>query len=302
MDSFYHKKLKRWIPSAIVSNDYQDTWNDFCIEMRKLSEIPIEEKEQAPLISPAFYDNEVYRKNVNVTGWSFLSLDIDDGRTTVEQALTMMQQLELNFLIYTTASSRSHHHKFRIMIPFDRYVLADELDDIWHSGYQMFGRISDISCKDKSRGYYIPGLYPNANNFIGSEGDLDNLSPDEMMVNFPPPRETTLETLRHKIQQKPFIPAGRSYHWSNIHNCPFIKQAWISEYLNRSGPGHYAALYTFMLRTASSAKNKGYAISSTELARLAAELDIAKDGRWQAQGRNWIPEAENAIQYVMGRN
>ncbi len=293
MESFFHQKAERWIPSANVNNEENINWHSFAVELEELSKVVYESKSTAPLISPAYYDGLVYRKNENVSGWSFLALDFDSGEQTFDKIKHNMTTSDLNFVMYSTASNKITHNKFRLFMELNRNVMPCHMDAVWYAAFILFDGTSDAQCKDKSRGYYVPGNYPGAYSQFAYHSTGRAADVDILMQTYPMPKPV-VPTF------KPFVKAGRTYSWSSIDNCPFVKAMWMNEYITRSGPGHYIALYKFMCRVAGKAKELGYAINEMELAALTQELDLRKDGRWAKQHRNWKPEARNAIKHVMG--
>jgi hypothetical protein len=52
-------------------------------------------------------------------------LDIDDGMT-IDEALIILKQHNLNFALVTTRSHKSEKHRFRILIPFNQFILSLE--------------------------------------------------------------------------------------------------------------------------------------------------------------------------------
>lgn len=298
MTSFYSKKVQRYVPSPEITPMTAKDWTEFSKQLQALQDIEYDRKDLAPLISPAFYDEVLRRKNENVCGWSFLALDFDNGRElTFDDATQWIESLGYTYIAYTTASSKPHWHKFRIFIPFSRDVNPEEMDTVWKGAFEYFGRLTDPVCKDKSRGYYVPGTYPGA--YKDFEYSINNSIDPETLKKYAP-----VEAPKQLIQTALPDNFTQQCYWTGLNDCPFIRQRWINEYLGLpSGQDqHYQALYTFMLRVAGAAKKRAHRIGSIELANLASELDRMKDSRWKHHGRSWHDEADNAINYIYGGN
>ncbi|WP_115746954.1 hypothetical protein [Escherichia coli] len=298
MDSFYNKHTEKYAPGAHCQNYSVEDWSEFCTYIEAWSTLDQPEKKRAPLISPAFYDNVVYRKNENVSGWSFLALDFDDATDiTPEIAHQELTDMGWQHAIYTTASSTEDNPKFRLFIPFARVVEPHEMDDVWASAFQMWGSLTDAQCKDKSRGYYIPGVYPGAVNKCYLMRDGEAMSVEWLLASFPPPPPPTIAPVIHaKRATGPLSFVS----WTGLHDCPLVKPAWVTEYTNLGSGGdqHYKVLYQFMIKVAGKAVRDGISLTPSELASLARQLDAAKDSRWYKQGRNFETEAQRAMLWV----
>ncbi len=296
MESYYNKHTKRWAPSPYVENVDTPGWTDFVDGLEVLSQEVIVSKEKTELISPAYYDDVVYRKDENVRGWSFLSLDFDDGTPFRIVKLLLDSkayhgELNLNYVMYTTAGHAPEHNKFRLFIPFDRDVKPDEMMNVWYGGFKMFGGLSDPTCKDRSRAYYIPGDYPNTKTMFASRVEGGTMDVDWLMKTYP-------KTVVPITPTTPFHQSSSTFSWTDLNNCPFVRYRWVNDYLCHKGVGHYSGVYKFMIRVAGQAKKSGYAITPQELGLLGRELDLRKDGRWVRQHRNFVGDATNAIKHV----
>ena len=125
-------------------------------------------KEDAYLISPATYVEDGTRRNDNVLHWShWCAVDVDDLHieSDIQEYINDMFPT-WRFICYSTASSTIEQPKFRIVFALSRNILADEIVPFWHALQMAIGEIGDEQTKDKSRMYYIPGNYKDANNFI----------------------------------------------------------------------------------------------------------------------------------------
>ena len=294
MESFFSKKRKGWLPSPNITPLEADTWLDFCQELERFGKFEWPSKQQAPLISPAYYDNIKYRKNINVSGWSFLSLDFDEGATILD-TLEYLVSLNYNYILYTTASHTDTKDKFRVFVPYSREVMPDEMDEVWAGGYVLFLNKIDAQCKDKSRGYYVPGQYSAGTAFYTWYADGVNLDPEDLKLLAPPkPKPVEFVPTTVSDPTKGLFNAS----WTGIIDCPFVVDKWVNEYLSlASGHGrHYSTMYKFMIRVAGRAQYFLYDLQPGQIIALAQELDRMKDSRWS--NRAWTKEAMNAIKFV----
>lgn len=68
--------------------------------------------------------NTVRRCKGNVVGITGIVLDVDEAMT-IEEAMTMLEPIE--YVLYTTFRHTKERHKFRIVIPFKRPLLAPDI-------------------------------------------------------------------------------------------------------------------------------------------------------------------------------
>ena len=125
-------------------------------------------------------DPEVVREKESVAGFSLasfegdrrtlsrveqvhaLTLDFDQGDTTVEQALRLLP--EVRGVTYTTFSHTPEHPKLRVIYPFSRPVDAGEYERIWLWIADKIGakHALDEATRDASRFWYLPSHKPDA--------------------------------------------------------------------------------------------------------------------------------------------
>ncbi len=91
-----------------------------------------------------------------------LTLDFDQGDTTVEQALHLLP--EVRGVTYTTFSHTPKHPKLRVIYPFSRPVDASEYERIWLWIADKIGtkHVLDEAARDASRFWYLPSHRPGA--------------------------------------------------------------------------------------------------------------------------------------------
>lgn len=305
MDSFWKKdkdehggilNTGRWVPSPKPEQYEAPDWPAFVEDMAILATIEQEEKAKAPLVSPAYYDGEIYRRNDNVSGWSFLAFDIDIAPANQTLEAFMKTWEGLNWVAYTTPSCSWEKPKYRIFFQIDRDIQPDEMNRVWAGGWEWIGRISDAQCKDKSRGYYVPGRYPSERSEFLACWWGEPL-PVVQIAELAPKQVTHKPSKLLQIRAR--LRASVLTDWSKL-----VRPEWRDEYLGSLGVDgtRYRGIYTFMLRVAGRAVNMGWEPDPCEVARLARELDMMGDGRWHRAGRAFETEAQRACDHVKGVN
>ena len=76
----------------------------------------------------------------------------------------------------------------------------------------------------------------------------------------------------------------------------FVNKKQVEEYKSIHGTGWYAKMYQIMVSTAGNALNKGYPITSKEVAHICRTLDN-ETGNWYLK-RDMEKEADRAIEFV----
>jgi hypothetical protein len=97
------------------------------------------------------------RCGANVERAYALTLDFDDGRTTLGQAARLFPGAR--GAVYTSFSSTPAHPKLRLILPLSRHVSAEEYALIWawaEARCANSKRAIDASAKDPSRLWYVP--------------------------------------------------------------------------------------------------------------------------------------------------
>lgn len=286
-----------------------DNFEEFALLLNRLSTKRYYQKADAPLISPATYVKGEKRRNVNVLDWGgWACLDVDDWEVSPDELNEKVLEKfgKYRFICYSTASSLPTQPKFRLVFALTKRIPKDDIPHFWHALNTEAGLIGDKQVKDLSRMYYVPAEYHtsvNTYNFIFSnEGEYMN--PDELMEKHPmaqPQSKNFLDRLPEStrnqiIEYRKSKLQNTEYSWTSYHNCPFFPKKMAQEYKMITNTGWYAKLYQIMVATASRAVEKGYPISSKELADLVRELDN-ETGGWYAN-RPLELEADRALEYV----
>jgi len=264
----------------------------------------------SPLISPAAYSEDSTRCNASVSEWAgWCAVDVDELVFTDVQKEVVERFGQYTFCCYSTASSTKEHPKFRLVFPLKVNPSNKDIKHFWYALNMELGEISDPQTKDLSRMYYIPADYPNAYNFIFSNTG-DYINPFEIMAKHEYVAKQSLsvfdrmpEAIRKAIlAERASKLTNTDYHWTYYDNCPFLSRSMISDYQAISGTGWYHQSYKIMLSIASSAVRRGYPITSDQIAILCKQMDSSNSiTRERYKGRNYLKEAERALEFVMAK-
>lgn len=105
------------------------------------------------LIAPAKFNGK--RAKANVEYVSLLMLDVDSG-LTIDSAIETLKKTGYESVIHTSFSHSESLNKFRVIIPLDKPIPADQYSRLWHWGSCLFGNTVDQSVNDCSRIFYTP--------------------------------------------------------------------------------------------------------------------------------------------------
>lgn len=265
----------------------------------------------SPLISPAIYRPDTTRANANVIEWAgWAALDVDNATYDgdLESELARLYPT-IYFVCYSTASSTRAAPKFRLVFPLTRAVGEKEIRHFWFALNNEFGMVGDGQTKDLSRMYYVPAIYPGADNFIfthrGDYLDVDNLlvkhqyndvvTSTNFIDRLPP--EIQKEVLKHR-QQK-LEESKREVNWKSYADCPFVNRKLVTEYKSiagQDGSGRYSMIYKIMTSIACNAVKSKYPITEYEIVDLVRQLDRDTSNRYAKRPLN--TEASRAIEFA----
>ena len=283
-----------------------ETWELFTEFLRKLSERPLNGKQDAELISPAIFKPDSTRKNDNVLAWAgWASVDVDD--LTIAGALDEYLNNrfgDYDYICYSTASSTDHQPKFRLVFRLSGPVEQSRIKHFWYALNNELEDIGDAQTKDLARMYYIPASYASANNFFfvnrGGPIDIDYLlarwpyddkrDAKSFLERLPPAfREQVVQYRKDSLN-------NTDYNWTGYHDCPFWPKSLATEYLTISSSGWYRQMYRIMIAIAGKAVEKGYPITAPQIVNLCRQFDI-DTGNWY-ENRPMEVEANNALEYA----
>jgi hypothetical protein len=286
-----------------------ESWDRFTAFLRKLSERPLNGKQDAELISPAIFKPDSKRRNENVLAWAgWAAVDVDDIEIDGAVGDYIYNRYgEWDYIVYSTASSTIDKPKFRIIFRLAEPIQHTQIKHFWWALNSELNSIGDTQTKDLARMYYIPATYANANNFFyvnsGRPLDIDYLlarwpydekrDSKNFMDRLPPAwREQILDYKKAKLD-------NTSYVWSDYNDCPFVNKKILNEYMsiaNIDGTGRYRMIYKIMISIAANALEKQYPITATQLVDLIKQIDRDTSNRYQ--NRPLDVEANNALEYV----
>lgn len=302
---------------------HHNNWESFESMLYKMSKIPgykLKKGEfrppygltSSPLISPASYLPDTTRSNNSVICWSgWAALDIDDHVFNGDLEKELHEKYGKNYYVcYSTSSSTIEHPKFRLVFPLTDVVNKECIKHFWFALNREFDDLGDAQTKDLSRLYYVPAIYPNANNFIFTNvGKF--IDPAELMSKHKEEgikRPLTLfEQMPTDIQRMVIAQradalkdeANMDYHWTTYSDCPFVNKSLIADYTSISrtdGSGRYSMIYKIMASIACSAVRKKYPINAVQLEELIRQLDRDTSNCYSKRPLN--VESERALDFA----
>lgn len=264
-------------------------------------------KEAAPLFaSVEFKDGHRLKPNILRSG--LVILDVDDG-VTLNEVESTMSELGVAGFIYTTASHREDHHKFRVGLPLASNVDASTYTEVWRAVNQILGGSSDTTKKSAESLFYLPGQYPGANGqFVVLAGEI---APADVWLEAVPSLATEARDQDTQSDSPKFPSKKRARRISfrdngdfgqpTVHNSRIVPERAINQYLDTSQNWHHAR-FSFMCSVAARAAKNGFDLSSDSLVAIFNELDAIDGGFFQSTDdqRALLKDASNAINYVGG--
>jgi hypothetical protein len=304
---------------------YHEKWEDFEAMLYKMASTPgykLKRGERkapkglnaAPLISPAVFPSGKTRANDNVIEWAgWAALDIDDHKFQGDLKSELFNKYgNYYYVCYSTSSSTDVHPKFRLVFPLKFSVVKQDIKHFWYSLQREFDELGDEQTKDLSRMYYVPALYPNANNFIFTNNTGTFIDPSALMAKHPFVVQQTgvatfMDRLPPEVQRKVINhreellknQANYDFEWTSYRDCPFVNKKMVNEYSaisNTDGSGRYSMIYKIMTSIACNAIKRKYPITSAQIAELIRQLDRDTSRRYQK--RPLQTEAERALEYA----
>ena len=285
-----------------------ETFKDFEEFLSGAYEMEYEQKKDAPLISPAIFDDTTKpRSNENVSHWGgWCAFDVDDwtGGGIVEHFEEKLNGYK--FILYSTASSTQEKPKFRVVIPTSNNVSDIRIRAFWYGMNRFLGTVGDKQVKDYTRLYYVPGSYKSSNN------NFLHISDGQAFVNYieiihknPIPENIGfIDKFPKEIQDAVIVNTRRKLlkgrpdlHWNSYTNCPFWPRR-TADYYRGLAPdsGRYFTMYRIMVAIAFSALKQRYPINEMEISALCREFDLDSGARYK--DRPFEREARRSIEYA----
>lgn len=284
-----------------------ESFAQFEMALKALSQKPVQSKKDAYLISPANYVEGSTRSNKSVIEWGgWAAVDVDDHifEGDLENALRNRFG-KWHYICYSTASSTVARPKFRLVFPLTASIPNEKIRHFWFALNSELESIGDRQTKDLSRMYYIPATYAGANNFFfvnsGEHIDVDFLcakwpyndranNANSFMDRLPD--EWQKQIIEHRKSQL----ENTSVKWTGYRECPFWPKKLASEYQVISSTGWYHKMYQIMVAVAGNAIKSEYPITVQEIAKMCRQFDT-ETGNWYAS-RPLDKEADRALEYV----
>lgn len=288
-----------------------ETWNSFVKWLYKVSEIKGEKggNNSSPLITPAVFQTNSTRSNKSTLYWGgWCAVDVDDnvfsGDSTSLKNKLIDRFNEYDFVVYSTASSRVDHPKFRIVFRTDEIVESERIKKFWYALNTYLGEIGDPQTKDLARMYYVPARYPDEHHFIFDHSVGNAINVSEFIATYPYVEKTGnsfLDRLPPEMQKQLIEYRKNSlnnteFNWVSYQDCPFWPRRLGAEYQQISGTGWYTKMYQIMVALAGNAVKRGYPITATQIANLCKEFD-RDTGNWY-ENRPLTVEADRALEYI----
>lgn len=286
-----------------------ESWDKFERFLYKLSERPLNGKQDAELITPAVFKPDSPRRNVNVTAWAgWAAVDVDDIEINGDlNAFVSQLAGSWRYVCYSTASSKRDKPKFRLIFNLDRDIPVAEIKHFWFALQSHLDERGDKQCKDLCRMYYVPAQYAQAYNFIFS-GGTDPISVDDLLSKHPYVEGKNAASFLDRlpdawkeqiIEHRKSALDNTAVTWSDYTDCPFVNQRQITEYKSIAGvdgTGRYRMIYKIMISIAGNAVKNNYPLTSNQLVELIRQLD--RDTSRKYEHRPLDVEANNALEFA----
>lgn len=287
------------------------SWDKFVELLYGLSQTKGEKggRNSSPLITPAVFETDSTRSNKSTLYWGgWCAVDVDNHNFTNDLDSLRGELIDrfrdLDFICYSTASSRAQYLKFRIVFRLSETIERDTIKSFWYALNTEIGEIGDPQTKDLARMYYVPAIYPSSTNFFFSHLGGNPINVGELIARHPYVQKTGnsfLDRLPPEMQKAVVEHRKNSlnntnFNWTSYRDCPFWPKRLGIEYQTISETGWYAKMYAIMIAIAGSAVSRGYPISSNQISRLCEEFD-KETGNWY-ENRPLSVEADRALEYV----
>ena len=287
------------------------SWDKFVELLYGLSQTKGEKggRNSSPLITPAVFEADSTRSNKSTLYWGgWCAVDVDNHNFTNDLDSLRSELIDrfrdLDFICYSTASSRDQYLKFRIVFRLSETIERDTIKSFWYALNTEIGEIGDPQTKDLARMYYVPAIYPSSTNFFFSHLGGNPINVGELIARHPYVQKTGnsfLDRLPPEMQKAVVEHRKNSlnntnFNWTSYRDCPFWPKRLGIEYQTISETGWYAKMYAIMIAIAGSAVSRGYPISSNQISRLCEEFD-KETGNWY-ENRPLSVEADRALEYV----
>lgn len=130
---------------------------------------------------------DAYRKRANVVRVHAIAFDLDNGAVL---AAIVAAVGDLLAIVHSTFSATEEHPRWRVIVPLDRPVTADEHDRVWRWLAMRFERAGidpDYAARDASRAWAVPAVPPSGYYVIRVLGGCCLARVDEALAAIPAP-------------------------------------------------------------------------------------------------------------------
>lgn len=256
-------------------------------------------KEDNFLLSPGVYQDGMTRGAANVAHADLLFLDSDDASLSVAPTRDWLTAYNFRHFIYTSYSHTEDHPKFRIVLPLSRRVDGPTYEKVWQAFYEATNFPFDRAPSSPASLFYAP-----CNEACGLSGGTYPIDVDDYIAWHV--KQATSAAAPTKLQQikaafSAIKVAPRPVEHINLFVSDLIRSEWVTEYLSVQQGDHHRSFYGFLCKVALRAKAYGYALTESELASIASELDHHDIGGPYYNARKYRGEAQDALRFAAAR-
>lgn len=271
------------VKNANVTEQIDLRFDEFCEGMQSYSEDEYASKEAAPLFASTWFMNKK-RCKANAKGSGLVVLDIDHGQT-IDDTWDIVEDLDIAALLYSTASHRDDHHKFRLCIPLTATVRYERYVECWHALDHVFiDGMSDASKKGCESLFYVPGQYPNAPTVFKSNkgmilsaeewfdvADLDDIPFDKPCRNKADQQQTSQQSTNFSAISSSDL---------DIYETRLVTESALNKYQSSIGDWHHAR-FGLMMSIIGRAKRLRLVITNYDIIHLFNQVDQLDGGHYQ---------------------
>ncbi len=277
--------------------------------LQESSLAPYQSKEQAPLMASCeFRDGK--RRKANVERSGLVMLDIDEEKV-IDEVEDLFSELGVATFIYTTASHRPDHHKFRVGIPLSANVDGETYTRAWCALNHLVDDVVDRSKRGAESLFYLPGDYPGTDGrFIVMNGEIipaevwiESVGLPEDDVAFaapiaglssrspsrtPSPRLTRLRDALNDGDRR-----------VSLYDSKLVSERAKCAYLDTADNWHHAR-YRFMCSVSARAQKLGTNVAPEEIREIFNQLDLTDGGHYQgaADQKALLGDAMGALRFA----
>lgn len=286
--SYVPNSMSQHLSESVVSE-----WTDFVEFLAEEATKPkpathTEKKYNTPALTGAIWrDGETDKTKFTAEYTKLHALDLDYTTIPIEEWQSMLDDLGWYYIIHSTTFSTNQEPRYRIILPFDRRVLRDEWQSVFHAIESIFGEQMDRRTRNINRLFYLPYKWILTDAFhYFSYGGHSGLPIDELKNLYPyTPTSSPVQSEMNNLDYP--------YQYVDIWDNSFCGQLMVEKYRNRSRGGR---MWSFLCGVAFKAQQRGYMIRPDDLEIMAWQFNdllSRKDSR-----PNMREEVEKAITTV----